>query len=285
VRGALATCLALATLATPAAGENAVRAECVMMPSMEVRLASAVAGQLAEVPVERGDMVGEGQVIARLESRLHEVELELARLRATSTLELDLAQARLELVGQRAERGERLFAREVVSQENVQELRTEHRLAGLEVDMARREHEAARLQERLAEELLALRAIESPIDGLVVERLLAPGEFVHQEAHVLRLAKLDPLHVEAYLPAAMLPFIDHSARAVVHPQHPVGGTYEARVTVVDHVLDAASGTFGVRLALPNPGNALPAGLRCEVVFTPAGDAATASDSGLDVRVD
>jgi hypothetical protein len=36
--------------------------------------------------------------------------------------------------------------------------------------------------------------------------------------------------------------------------------------VVDQVLDAASGTFGVRLALPNPGQQLPAGIRCKVQF-------------------
>jgi hypothetical protein len=38
------------------------------------------------------------------------------------------------------------------------------------------------------------------------------------------------------------------------------------VTVVDQVLDAASGTFGVRLALPNPERQLPAGIRCKVLF-------------------
>jgi hypothetical protein len=38
------------------------------------------------------------------------------------------------------------------------------------------------------------------------------------------------------------------------------------VTVVDRMLDAASGTFGVRLVLPNPDLLLPAGIPCKVVF-------------------
>ena len=38
------------------------------------------------------------------------------------------------------------------------------------------------------------------------------------------------------------------------------------VTVVDQVFDAASGTIGVRLELPNPGYAIPAGLKCQVRF-------------------
>ena len=41
---------------------------------------------------------------------------------------------------------------------------------------------------------------------------------------------------------------------------------QARGQVVDRVVDAASGTFGVRLELPNPNYALPAGLKCKVRF-------------------
>ena len=44
------------------------------------------------------------------------------------------------------------------------------------------------------------------------------------------------------------------------------GEYAARVKVVDRVVDAASGTFGVRLELPNPQGAVPAGVKCKVRF-------------------
>ena len=55
--------------------------------------------------------------------------------------------------------------------------------------------------------------------------------------------------------------------AEVTLQEPVGGLYEAKVQVID----AVSGTFGVRLEISNPGNKIPAGLRCsfqEVVSPP-----------------
>jgi hypothetical protein len=60
--------------------------------------------------------------------------------------------------------------------------------------------------------------------------------------------------------------IQIGSNAQVRPQQPIGGSYTAIVTVVDQVLDAASGTFGVRLALPNPERQLPAGIRCKVLF-------------------
>jgi len=47
-----------------------------------------------------------------------------------------------------------------------------------------------------------------------------------------------------------------------------GGTYTAKVVIVDRVIDAASGTFGVRLEIPNPKYELPAGLKCRVIFPP-----------------
>ena len=40
----------------------------------------------------------------------------------------------------------------------------------------------------------------------------------------------------------------------------------ARCTIVDSIIDAASGTFGVRLEMPNPDYRLPSGLKCKVIF-------------------
>jgi hypothetical protein len=52
----------------------------------------------------------------------------------------------------------------------------------------------------------------------------------------------------------------------VAPAPPIANIYNATVSVVDRVFDPASGTFGVRLLLPNPDNLLPGGQRCKVTF-------------------
>lgn len=56
------------------------------------------------------------------------------------------------------------------------------------------------------------------------------------------------------------------AEAEISPEKPIGGRYVATVTVIDQVFDAASGAFGVRLALPNPDNKLPGGINCKIRF-------------------
>ncbi len=112
---------------------------------------------------------------------------------------------------------------------------------------------------------VALRTIRSPVHGVVVERFMHPGEFPKQEK-ILKIAQIDPLRVEVYAPVAMLGKISVGQTAWVKPEPPITGEYGARVTVVDRVVDAASGTFGVRLELPNHDLKLPAGLKCTVRF-------------------
>ena len=55
-------------------------------------------------------------------------------------------------------------------------------------------------------------------------------------------------------------------RAEVRLESQESRKYSAYVIIVDRVIDAASGTFGVRLELPNPDYRVPAGLMCKVVF-------------------
>jgi multidrug efflux pump subunit AcrA (membrane-fusion protein) len=113
---------------------------------------------------------------------------------------------------------------------------------------------------------LKQRTLRSPIDGVVVERLLVPGEYQNEQTPILTLAQIDPLRVEVFVSTAYYGQIRAGSKAEVRPEQPVGGAYAAVVTVVDRVLDAASGTFGVRLALPNPDLQLPAGIACKVSF-------------------
>jgi len=112
---------------------------------------------------------------------------------------------------------------------------------------------------------VSMRTIRSPINGVVVERFMSPGEFPKQE-RILKLAQLHPLRVEAYVPISMLGKITVGMEVQVKPEEPVSGTYKAKVTVVDHVVDAGSGTLGIRMELPNPDLKIPAGLKCTVRF-------------------
>jgi membrane fusion protein (multidrug efflux system) len=122
----------------------------------------------------------------------------------------------------------------------------------------------AELQLEEVQEKLKLRTIQSTIDGVVTERLMAPGDYVG-ETPILKLASLDPLKVEVIVPTTRFGSTWRGMIAEVRPELPVGGVYVGQVTIVDKVIDAASSTFVVRVDIANPELKVPSGLRCRVL--------------------
>ena len=123
----------------------------------------------------------------------------------------------------------------------------------------------SKLQLRQAREELRLRKIISPIDGVVVERDKDPGEFVERES-LLTVVSLNPLHVEVVVPASKFGAIKEGMTGTVTLRGALKESHEAKVSLVDQVIDAASDTIRVRLELPNPSEKIPAGLKCSVAF-------------------
>ena len=119
------------------------------------------------------------------------------------------------------------------------------------------------LRETVAE--VETRTIRSPINGVVTQRLMSAGEFPKQDP-ILKVAQLHPLRVEVFAPVSFLRKVTVGMEALVRLEEPIGGVHKAKVSIVDRVVDGASGTFGIRLELPNPDLRLPAGLKCTVQF-------------------
>lgn len=264
IQPALAAAL-LVAVAQPAfaAGEAL---DCVMQPKATIEVGSPDEGIMDEVLVERGDLVSKGEVVARLDMRLEQLAVELARLRAQGDVDVRSGQAQLTFREREVSRVGELRERDMASQKDYDSAEIERRLAELQVERAELERDVARVEYERAEAMLARRVINSPVDGVVVEVTMSPGEYAYEQAPVMTIAEIDPLHVEAYVPIERYGTIETGMVGEVRPQEPIGGIHDAEVTVVDLVFDAASGTFGVRLALPNPDYELPAGVRCRVRF-------------------
>ncbi len=252
-----------AALASPAAAADHA---CLIEPRQVLKLAAPVQGVVAAVEVDRGDRVQKGQVVARLDSDVEEAAALIAQVRAGNDTAVRSGRARLEFLRRKLTRNEQLRTTDAVSFAQMDEVLAEARVAEAQLREAELNVAMARLESRRADGMLAQRRILSPIEGIVTERVLGPGEFRNDQAHILVVAEMNPLRVETFLPIAMFGQVKVGDRAEVMPEAPVGGTYPATVKVVDQVLDAASGTIGVRLELPNPNLLLPAGVHCRVRF-------------------
>jgi RND family efflux transporter MFP subunit len=241
--------------------------DCVMDPSQLVKVASPTAGILGEVLVSRGQRVGKGDVIAKLVSETEIQSLELLELRANSTAAIDAQTARRDLLQSRFNRQEQLLLKNIASNDSMNEITAELSESDSLLRQAELEKRMAGLEFERAKQIVDQRNIKSPIDGLVLFKRLSAGEFLASDSFVASIVSLDPLYIEAFLPIAFYASLQVGQTAVVTPNAPLDGRYEAQITVIDQIFDAASGTFGVRLELPNPDGLLPAGQRCELTIS------------------
>lgn len=257
---------------TPVAG--AVEFDCVMDPRQVVEVRSTVEGVIEKLTVDRGEFVKKGQVLVQLDASVERASAELALKRSQLEGAIRSGESRVEYSLKKHGRQEELFKQSYISAQARDESATERKLAESELKEALDNRSVAELEYKRQTEVLRLKTIVSPVNGVVMERLMHPGEVAEAgvgRKPILKVADIDTLHVEVVLPVEAFGKVKVGSKATVIPDAPVGGKYPAAVSVVDRVFDAASGTFGVRLSLPNAQRKLPAGMRCKAIFPDIGD--------------
>ncbi len=238
--------------------------ECLIEPSQVVEVRSAVDGLIASVNVKRGDPVRRGQVLVELQSAAEKVAVDMARYRVKMEGQITTARNRLRYAEIKVKRLNELQQVNFVSAQQRDEAEAERALAEAELKSAEENRELAQIELRRAQEQLALRTLVAPFNGVVVDRMLHPGDLAEAGSGrkpVLKVAQVDPLKVDIVVPAALFGAVRPGIRAVVVARG-VAGRHVASVAAVDKVVDAASGTFVVRLDLPNATQAVPGGVRC-----------------------
>ncbi len=236
--------------------------------SRTINLSAPVDGLLESVRIERGDTVSKGQIVATLESTVETATWELAEARARMEAEQRSRRAQLAFLTGKLGREERLHTRGIVSDDELALSRTEHAVGQEAVLEADERKQLAVLEQKRAAAALALRTVYSPIDGVVIERVLSKGELVtrQHQSKIMVLAQIDPLTVEVIVPADIFGTVSVGEQADVVPVGFAQYRSTATVKTVDKVIDAASHSFRVSLELPNPNHRLPAGVKCSVRF-------------------
>lgn len=214
-------------------------------------LASSLPARLAARPVEVGDTVAAGQVVARLDDREHRLA-ESAAAAALAELEVRWAQAARDL-----ERAERLAAARAATPEEVEQVRAASSALGAARDAA-----AVRLAEtrrRLAETTLT-----APFAATVVATHLEAGEWAGAGAPLVELAGHGGLEVEVEAPEGVRTRIARGAEVVVGLPF-LGRRVSGKVTSVAGAAAGAGGLFPVEVEL-EAAEGLVAGLAAEVVL-------------------
>ena len=238
--------------------------ECLIEASQLVEIRSSVDGMISAVHVQRGDLVRKGQVLVELNSAAERQAVESARYRSVMEGQISAARNRVDYATKKLARATDLLEQNYTSAQSRDEADAEQRLAESELQLAIENRELARIEHRRAVEQLALRTMTSPFNGVVVDRMLNPGDLAESGSGrkpVLKVAQIDPLRVDIVLPASVFGQLKPGLKTTIIPQG-TGGRYTAVVKLVDKLIDAASSTFVARVELANPNHAIAGGMRC-----------------------
>jgi RND family efflux transporter MFP subunit len=264
------TALGMLFCAGPLAPAGAAEFDCVIEPKQVLEIRSPLEGLVMKVAFDRGEVVRKGQEIAVIDASVDRAQAAIDKYRSELMGAVKSGESKVSLTTKKLERAQELQRQNYISAQAHDEAQNEKKLAEAELIVAIDNRKLADLEHGRQMALINLKSIRSPINGVVMERILNPGELAEAgvgRKPIVKLAELDVLYVEVLLPAEAFGQVKQGMIVEVTSDIPVGARHKATVKLIDRVLDAASGTFGVRLELPNPEFKLPAGVRCKANFT------------------
>ncbi|MDR0379291.1 MAG: efflux RND transporter periplasmic adaptor subunit, partial [Candidatus Accumulibacter sp.] len=214
-----------------------------------VALKSRVDGQVEAVLFTEGQHVKQGNALVRLDPTDFAAHLRQAEATAARDEAL-IAKMRADTA-----RYMQLKERNFVSEEKVNDIRTNEATAAANLRASKAAVEVARLQ-------LSYATIHAPITGLVGARLVFPGSAVKANDVTLAVInRIRPLLVgfavpERYLPRLRAARDEGSLKVDITEPDGATGHFEGTVRFIDNTVDVNTGTIQLKAELPNTDEAL-----------------------------
>jgi multidrug resistance efflux pump len=281
-----------------------------LIPLVEVEVGSKIIGRIAFLGVERGDIVKQGQVIARLENAdlkaqllQAEAELQVTEKRYDDLIagsreqevnqaraRLDESAANLRIASVDFERYKRLFQQGVIpaqqldSAQNLYEIRlAAHKATEQSLDLIKQgpraesvavlsaEVERARAQVQFFKSQLRNAYVESPLTGVVMEKLVEAGEIVApgvggKGPGIVKIASLKDMRVEADINEGDIRQLRLNQPADVTLDSAPGKSYKGYLARIYPEANRQKGTIKVEVALLETDAVFKPHLSAKVVF-------------------
>jgi RND family efflux transporter MFP subunit len=219
-------------------------------------------GVVKWIGVKKGDAVTNGQIIVRLDdaeylARVHQAEGALAAAKT--------GVAKAELFYQRIQK---LSENSIESKQTLDDAR-------LQLDSARANVVSSAGELELAQTYLDWCTIRSPIDGVILEKLVQPNELVMPQSFggargpstaLVALADPKDLQVEIDVNEADLSKISMNQKCRVSPEAYPDKTYGGHVAEIAPEADRSKGTLQIKVQIENPDQFLTPELSAKVDF-------------------
>ncbi len=207
----------------------------------DVQVVARSSGILQDIFVEEGDQVSKGQLLAQLD--VEQLSLEVAQLKAT-----------LQKLEKELKRQKSLYSRKLGSSDAL--------------DRARFEYESQLAQYKLSQLKLNYASIKAPIDGVIVERMAKPGNFISNNQELFKIVDPASLKAVLYLPEKELANVQKDQLVLLTIDALDNKVVQGKIERIRPAIDTSTGTFKVVAGLENQDNLLQKGMfgKVEVVF-------------------
>ncbi len=261
--------LAAALLAegAKAADEPAIRATVQAVRSSHVN--AEVVGIVAEILVEEGQRVEEGDVLCRLAASVQQANYDLAVMQAGNRAALKSAEVRLEQAKRDLERATTLTQRGTDSQVDLERAEYNFEVSRIQVEAQRQELEQLRLIAELRKATLDEYTVRAPFSGIVAKKYIELGETTYPlDKRLFHLIDTSKVYIEAHPHIARRAELRHGMRVEVKTAACDETVFEGDVTFIAPVADVGGRSFGIRAVVDNSDGALIPGMNAELYVLP-----------------
>lgn len=232
----------------------------------EVVLYPKVSARLEELKVNEGDQVIKGQVLAELDHR--DVEAQIDSIRAQiAVAEARLASSRANYLNAKneVERYRKLVQEGYATTQQLEAKETLFLQGEADVRLSSATLDQAKAELQKQQVLLSEYFIRSPIDATVIEDYShTPGAMLSPSVPVLHLGRIDRLKAVIKAPEARATLFSTGMKATVCVESIRNCTMEGVVSKISPQVDTRTRTVIVEVEVPNSGNRLKPGMFAEV---------------------
>jgi len=207
-----------------------------------------------DVFVDIGDQVKQGQPLARLDDSLTRRQIEEARA-AVAAAKASISQARSQLQTTEKDyvRYKNLYQEQVISRQQLDQIEGQYEVDKAKLDQSQRQLEQAEAQLRQLQVMMSYHDIVSPVNGVIAERNIDPGDTVGAGTSCFVVSRQETVKIKGTITESDYPKVRLGQLAHVTIDAFPGVSFDGSVSRLSPTLDASTRTANLEVWIPSKG--------------------------------